>query len=205
MPGLRGFFVAAGGSINGIVGAGGVGKTVAEWILEGDTEIDVHELDVRRFGPHLSHKPYLVEACREVYRYYYHMRYPGDENEWGRPYRTSPFYERLKDFGAVFGHKNGWERANYFDPGKPWRQAGADQNAWGWTRPPYFEPRGRRSPGGARAGGPLRHDLLRQDRRARPGRARLPAEAGRQRPRPAGRQHRLHPVPEPARAGSKAM
>jgi 4-methylaminobutanoate oxidase (formaldehyde-forming) len=139
MPGLRGFFVAAGGSINGIVGAGGVGKTLAEWILEGDTEIDVHELDVRRFGPHLSHKPYLVEACREVYRYYYHMRYPGDENEWGRPYRTSPFYERLKDLGAVFGHKNGWERVNYFDPGKPWRQAGADQKAWGWTRPPSFD------------------------------------------------------------------
>jgi 4-methylaminobutanoate oxidase (formaldehyde-forming) len=139
MPGLHGFFVAAGGSINGIVGAGGVGKTLAEWILEGDTEIDVHELDVRRFGPHLSHKPYLVEACREVYRYYYHMRYPGDENEWGRPYRTSPFYERLKDFGAVFGHKNGWERVNYFDPGKPWRQAGADQKAWGWTRPPFFD------------------------------------------------------------------
>jgi 4-methylaminobutanoate oxidase (formaldehyde-forming) len=138
VPGLRGFFVAAGGSINGIVGAGGVGKTVAEWILEGDTEIDVHELDVRRFGPHLSNKPYLVESCREVYRYYYHMRYPGDENEWGRPYRTSPFYERLKDFGAVFGHKNGWERANYYDPGRPWRQAGADQKAWGWSRPPSF-------------------------------------------------------------------
>ena len=138
MPGLRGFFVAAGGSINGIVGAGGVGKTVAEWILEGDTEFDVHELDVRRFGPHLTHTPYLVEACREVYRFYYHMRYPGDENEWGRPYRKSPLYERLKDFGAVFGHKNGWERANYFDPGKPWRQAGAEQNAWGWSRPPYF-------------------------------------------------------------------
>jgi 4-methylaminobutanoate oxidase (formaldehyde-forming) len=138
VPEVHGFFVAAGGSINGIVGAGGVGRTMAEWILEGDTGIDVHELDVRRFGPHLAHKPYLVEACREVYRYYYHMRYPGDENEWGRPYRKSPFYERLKDFGAVFGHKNGWERANYFDPGKPWRQAGAEQKAWGWARPPYF-------------------------------------------------------------------
>jgi len=140
VPGLRGFFVAAGGSINGIAGAGGVGKTVAEWILEGETSIDVHELNVRRFGSHLANKPYLVEQCREIYRYYYHMRYPNDENEWGRPYRTSPFYERLKDLGAVFGHKNGWERANYFEPGKPWRQAGADQKAWGWTRPPYSDP-----------------------------------------------------------------
>ena len=137
VPGLHGFYVAAGGSINGIAGAGGVGRTLAEWILEGEPSIDVHELDVRRFGAHFSHKPYLVELCREVYRYYYHIRYPNDENEWGRPYRTSPFYERLKDLGAVFGHKNGWERANYFDPGKPWRQAGAEQNAWGWARPAY--------------------------------------------------------------------
>ena len=53
--------------------------------------------------------------------------------------RTSPFYERLKDRGAVFGLKNGWERVNYFDPGQPWRQAGADQKDWGWQRPPYFD------------------------------------------------------------------
>jgi len=137
VPGLHGFFVAAGGAINGIACAGGVGKTLAEWILEGETSIDVHELDVRRFGAHLAHKPYLVEACREVYRYYYHIRYPNDENEWGRPYRKSPFYDRLKDLGAVFGHKNGWERANYFEPGKPGRQAGAEQKAWGWARPSY--------------------------------------------------------------------
>jgi sarcosine dehydrogenase len=41
--------------------------------------------------------------------------------------------------GAVFGEKFGWERVNYFEPGKPWRRAGADQREWGWTRPPYFE------------------------------------------------------------------
>jgi 4-methylaminobutanoate oxidase (formaldehyde-forming) len=137
VPGLHGFFVAAGGSINGIAGAGGVGKIMAEWILQGETSFDVHELNVRRFGPHLAHMPYRVELCREVYRYYYRMRFPDDENEWGRPYRKSPFYERLKDHGVVFGHKNGWERANYFDPGKAWRQAGADQRSYGWTRPPF--------------------------------------------------------------------
>ncbi|MDB4442823.1 aminomethyltransferase family protein, partial [bacterium] len=61
------------------------------------------------------------------------------ENEWGRPLRTSPLYEHLKDLGAVFGLKNGWERVNYFDTGKTWRQAGADQKNWGWERPPYFD------------------------------------------------------------------
>ena len=139
VPGLKGFYVAAGGSDNGIAGGGGVGMLMAEWILEGETSIDTHEMNIRRFGPHLRDKSFRVEQCREVIRYYYHLRYPNDENEWGRPLRTSPLYERLKEQGAVFGLKNGWERVNYFDTGKPWRQAGADQKNWGWERPPYFD------------------------------------------------------------------
>jgi len=139
VPGLKEFYVAAGGSINGIAGAGGVGKVIAEWILEGKPSIDTHEMNIRRFGPHLKNLEYLTEHCREVYRYYYHHRFPNDENEWGRPLRTSPFFERLKQKGAVFGEKNGWERVNYFDPQNPWRRAGADQKAWGWERPPYYD------------------------------------------------------------------
>ncbi|MBW2202501.1 MAG: FAD-dependent oxidoreductase, partial [Deltaproteobacteria bacterium] len=139
VPGLKGFLVAAGGSINGIAGAGGVGKLICEWILEGEPSIDTHEMNVRRFGPHLKNLDYLTEHCREVYRYYYHLHFPNDENEWGRPLRTSPFYPRLKELGAVFGEKNGWERVNYFEPGKPWRQAGPDQKNWGWGKPAFFD------------------------------------------------------------------
>jgi glycine cleavage system aminomethyltransferase T/glycine/D-amino acid oxidase-like deaminating enzyme len=143
VPGVQGFYVAAGGSDNGIAGGGGVGMLMAEWILEGETSIDTHEMNVRRFGPHLKDKSFRVEQCREVIRYYYHLRYPNDENEWGRPLRTSPLYDRLKELGAVFGLKNGWERVNYFDAGKTWRLAGADQKNWGWERPPYFDQVGR--------------------------------------------------------------
>jgi len=139
VPGLRGFFVATGGSINGIAGAGGVGKIIAEWILEGAPSIDTHEMNVRRFGPHLKNLDYLTEHCREVYRYYYRMHYPNDENEWGRPLRTSPFYPRLQALGAIFGEKNGWERVNYLEPNQPWRQAGTDQKNWGWNRPDFFD------------------------------------------------------------------
>lgn len=139
VPGLKGFLVAAGGSINGIAGAGGVGKLISEWILKGEPSIDTHEMNIRRFGPHLKNLDHLTEHCREVYRYYYHLHFPNDENEWGRPLRTTPFYSRLKDLGAVFGEKNGWERVNYFNPGKPWRQAGADQKNWGWGKPDFFD------------------------------------------------------------------
>lgn len=139
VPGVKGFFVAAGGSINGIAGAGGVGKILAEWILEGQPSIDTHEMDVRRFGPHLDDLDYLTEKAREVYRYYYHLHYPLDENQWGRPLRKSPFYGFLEQAGAVFGEKNGWERVNYFEPGRPGRRAGAEQRAWGFHTPPYFQ------------------------------------------------------------------
>ena len=58
------------------------------------------------------------DTAREVYRYYYRLRYPFDVDEWGRPKRLSPLHERLEDLGAVFGTKNGWERADFFEPGR---------------------------------------------------------------------------------------
>jgi 4-methylaminobutanoate oxidase (formaldehyde-forming) len=115
-----------------------VGKTLAEWIVEGEPSEDVHEFNVRRFGPHFAEKHAVAERAREVYKYYYFIRYPNDENEWGRGLRQSALYEHLKKFGAVFGEKAGWERVNYFDPGRPWRRAGADQRSVGWSRMPYF-------------------------------------------------------------------
>lgn len=139
IPGRPGFFIAAGMSLNGIAGAGGVGKIISEWIVEGAPSVDTHEFDVRRFGEHYTDRKFCAARSRETYRYYYYLRYPNDEYECGRPMCTSPLYNHLKQFGAVFGEKNGWERVNYFEPGKSWRQAGADQRSWGWGRPPYFE------------------------------------------------------------------
>jgi glycine cleavage system T protein len=137
VPGRPGFWVAAGMSINGIAGAGGVGRVMAEWILEGEPSIDVWELDVRRFGTHLRDRRYVAEKAREVYRYYYAPRFPCDEGEWGRPLRTSPLLERLLALGAVFGERGGWERAHYFVPGRPGRRQGADERTW--ARPTYWE------------------------------------------------------------------
>jgi 4-methylaminobutanoate oxidase (formaldehyde-forming) len=137
VPGRPGLWVAAGMSINGIAGAGGVGRVMAEWILEGEPSIDVWELNVRRFGRHLGDRRYAAEKAREVYRYYYALRFPSDEGEWGRPGRTSPLLERLLARGAVFGERGGWERANYFVPGQPGRRQGADERTW--ERPRYWE------------------------------------------------------------------
>ncbi len=139
MPGARGLWMAAGMSLNGFGGAGGMGKLLAEWIVEGEPSLDVYGYRATRFGKYFSSPSFAAERTRESVRYYYRLRFPNDENELARPHRLSAVHSRLQDQGAVFGQKYGWERVNYYQPGKLWRQAGADQREWGWTRPPYFE------------------------------------------------------------------
>ncbi|TMK65606.1 MAG: FAD-dependent oxidoreductase [Actinobacteria bacterium] len=139
VPGIRGFWMAAGLSLNGFGGAGGIGRSIAEWMIEGDTELDMTPYRAWRFGRNHRDPAYAAECAREAYKYYYLLRYPFDQDEWGRPRRVSALHSRLQDLGCVFGVKNGWERSDYFEPGKPWRMAGADQRKFGWSKPPWFE------------------------------------------------------------------
>jgi 4-methylaminobutanoate oxidase (formaldehyde-forming) len=116
-----------------------MGKLMAEWIIEGEAPQDVNVYRATRFGNYYSNPEYAAERTREGVKYYYAMRFPNDENEWARPHRVSPVHYRLQELGAVFGEKFGWERVLYFDKGRSWRRAGADQRQWGWNRPPYFD------------------------------------------------------------------
>ncbi|HKC19693.1 MAG TPA: FAD-dependent oxidoreductase [Candidatus Dormibacteraeota bacterium] len=139
VPGVRGLYMAAGLSLNGFGGAGGIGRAIAELVTAGETELDLYAYRPWRFGPVHRDPRYVAELACETYKYYYLFRYPFDSDEWGRPRRTSALHTRTQDLGAVFGVKHGWERPDYFDGGKAWRRAGPDQRAFGYTRPPYFE------------------------------------------------------------------
>ena len=139
VPGVPGFWVAAGLSHTGFGAGGALGAIMADWLVEGEPPYDVGELNVRRFGPIYEDRRYAAERARESYKYYYLLRYPHDENQWARERRLSPLDARLLELGAVFGEKNGWERVNYFEPGRCGRRAAADQRQWGWSRPPFFE------------------------------------------------------------------
>ena len=139
VPGVRGLYMAAGLSLNGFGGGGGIGRSLAELITTGDTELDLYPYRPWRFGPVHRDFRYAAELAREAYKYYYYLRYPYDSDEWGRPRRTSALHTRMQDLGAVFGAKHGWERPDFFEPGRPWRRAGPDQRAFGFTRPPYFD------------------------------------------------------------------
>ena len=139
VPGVRGLYMAAGLSLNGFGGAGGIGRAIAELVTGGEPELDLYAFRPWRFGPVHRDPRYAAELARESYKYYYLLRYPFDSDEWGRPKRTSALHSRLQDLGAVFGAKHGWERPDYFEPGRAWRRAGPDQRAFGFTRPPYFD------------------------------------------------------------------
>ena len=108
---VRGFWVAAGFSAHGIAGAGGIGRQMASWIVEGEPELDLWRMDIRRFGAAYRSGAYTLARSIENYATYYDIHYPNEEREAGRPLRTSPTYDVLAGLGAVFGEKSGWERS----------------------------------------------------------------------------------------------
>ena len=115
-PELAGFFVCAGFNSAGIANAGGAGRLVAEWIVEGEAPLDLWDVDTRRFAPFHANRQHLADRTVESLGLHYAMRWPREELETVRPLRRSPLYDRLAQKGAVFGSKMGWERANYFLP-----------------------------------------------------------------------------------------
>jgi glycine cleavage system aminomethyltransferase T/glycine/D-amino acid oxidase-like deaminating enzyme len=112
---VPGFWVAAGGCAHGLAGAGGIGKAMGEWIVDGQPEWDVWPLDVRRFGRQYRSQAYTLVRSYESLSQYYDIKYPGEEKQAGRPLRVSPAYARHQSLGAAFGEKGGWERVNWYE------------------------------------------------------------------------------------------
>jgi len=113
-PELGRCFVAAGFNSAGIANSGGAGRLIAEWIAAGEPQSDLSDVDIRRFARFMANRRALSERTGETLGLHYAMRWPRQELETARPLRTSPLYDLLAARGAVFGAKNGWERANYF-------------------------------------------------------------------------------------------
>ena len=137
---VRGLFVAAGFCAHGIAGAGGVGKMLAEWIVEGEPSLDVWKMDIRRFGSHYRSRSYTLARTEEIYATYYDIHYPNEERRAGRGLRLAPTYVRLEELGAEFGEKAGWERPNWFrsneDPAyEPLRPRGWAGQHWSTAIP----------------------------------------------------------------------
>jgi glycine cleavage system aminomethyltransferase T/glycine/D-amino acid oxidase-like deaminating enzyme len=127
---LRGFFVAAGFSAHGIAGAGGLGRQMAHWIVDGEPELDLWQMDIRRFGGQYRSRSYTLARTTEVYATYYDIHYPNEERRAGRPLRLSPTYPRLAELECAFGEKSGWERPNWFESNAAAGDGGLRPRGW---------------------------------------------------------------------------
>jgi 4-methylaminobutanoate oxidase (formaldehyde-forming) len=133
-PGLRGYFVGAGFNSVGIASAGGAGRALAEWIVEGEATTDLVAVDLRRFADFNGNNRWLRARVAEVLGLHYAVPWPNREMETARPFRCSPLHDRLAAAGASFGSRMGWERPNYFAP------AGTSPALeYSWGRPPWLD------------------------------------------------------------------
>ena len=136
MPGVRNAFEACVFTF-GIAQAGGAGKVLAEWIVEGATEWDMWAVDPRRYTDYTD-QDYCNKKGMEVYGNEYAMHFPHHEWPAARDKKLSPLHSRLIDAGAVMGAYNGWERANWF--AKPGDDT-SEEATHTWERSGPWEPR----------------------------------------------------------------
>ena len=130
--GLKNFWLAEGFSF-GITAAGGAGKYLSEWIVEGEASIDMLDVDCRRYGD-FANKQFTKVKNEECYEHVFVIHYPDEERPAARPAKTSPCHDRLAAAGAVWGQRYGWERPNWFAPD------GVDgKDVWSFRRTNYFE------------------------------------------------------------------
>jgi dimethylglycine dehydrogenase len=112
VPGLRNYWAAC-GVMAGFAQGGGVGLTLAQWIVDGEPSGDVYAMDVARFGPYATEQ-YTIAKAREFYSRRFQIAYPNEFWPAGRPSKTSPLHEILTADRAVFGVSYGLEIPLYF-------------------------------------------------------------------------------------------
>ena len=92
----------------------GVGRAMAEWLVDGHSTFDLHACDVNRFEVHQLAPAYIEAKDCQNFVEVYDILHPLQPMEHSRPLRTSPFYPRQQGLGAVFLEANGWERPQWY-------------------------------------------------------------------------------------------
>ena len=134
VPEVRNYFVAAGFNSIGIQSAGGAGKMLAQWIVDGHAPMDLWDVDIRRNMRFQGNSKYLYDRTREGLGLLYAMHWPFRQFETARNVRKSILHDRLARANACFGEVAGWERANFFAP------AGVEPRyEYSWGRQNWFD------------------------------------------------------------------
>ncbi len=133
-PGVKNFFVGCGMNSVGIQSAGGVGRALSHWIVQGHPEEQLWPVDIRRYFPWQQNARYLHDRIVEAVGVLYHHHYPNRQRTSARPVICSPIHDRLADNGAVFSMTAGWERADWFAP-----KGVEPVQKYSWEKPNWYE------------------------------------------------------------------
>ena len=137
-PEVRNFFVAAGLNSVGILTAGGIGRVLARWIVDGRPDVDVTGFHIDRLRPFQAEAEYLRARTAESLGMVYRHHYPYRDPETARNVKLSPLHPRLVARGAYFREVSGWEVPDWYAPRG--MEPKVERHSWGrenWF--PYWE------------------------------------------------------------------
>ena len=112
VPGVKNYWAAV-GVMAGFCQAGGVGKTLAEWMIEGEPSVDVWAMDIARFGDFATPQWGVIKSS-ENYERRFVMTFPNETLPKGRRQKTTSIYDRLTQKGAVWQDTFGLENVLWF-------------------------------------------------------------------------------------------
>jgi 4-methylaminobutanoate oxidase (formaldehyde-forming) len=135
-PEIQRYFVAAGLNSIGILTGGGIGRTVAHWIIHGRPDIDVTGMNINRFHKYQTNPEYRASRVVESLGLVYKCHYPYKSKETARGAKRSPFYAALKAKNAYFKDVSGWEGADWYAPSQD--LARIDQHSFEQSKMPFF-------------------------------------------------------------------
>ena len=115
VPGKRGYWCAC-AVMAGFLQGGGVGKSLAEWIIHGEPEADVFGMDIARYGDFAANKQYIKETTGQFYTRRFVMTYPNEQLPAGRPLKMAPVHDAMSAAGCQWGVSWGLEVPLYFAP-----------------------------------------------------------------------------------------
>jgi len=134
-PELKNFYVAAGLNSLGILQGGGVGKIMAQWIVDGYCPVEKHHIDIARCFPFQGAQKYLTDRTVETLGLQYKLVYPNFANETARNVRRTAIHDQLAKAGAFFVEGMGWEIPDWYAPSG--KEAKVEKYTWG--RQNWFE------------------------------------------------------------------
>jgi glycine cleavage system aminomethyltransferase T/glycine/D-amino acid oxidase-like deaminating enzyme len=128
-PGIDNYFVAAGMNSVGILTGGGMGRIVAQWIVDGRPDVDVTGFNIDRMQDFQLNPRYRAERTVETLGMVYQTHFPGRSMQTARGVKRSPVHAQLAAEGAYFKDVSGWEGADWYAP--PGVEPRIEELAWG--------------------------------------------------------------------------